>query len=99
MRKIMFIVLGVVCIGAAIALFQSAISQPAVASSVEIAQQQTDSPSLKLIGGVGANRSYRFTINRSQDLVYLQCPENHAPKFGYIRNVEAIRCERFQSTQ
>jgi hypothetical protein len=98
-RKMMFTVSGVMCLGIAIALFYSAITQPAVASSIEIAQQQTDSPSVKLIGGAGANRSYRFTINRLQDLVYLHCPENYAPKFGYIRNLEAIRCERFQSTQ
>jgi ABC-type transport system involved in cytochrome bd biosynthesis fused ATPase/permease subunit len=65
------IVLSIVCIAAAITLLFSAISQSAIASNVEIVQQTTESPSLKLLGVLGANRSYRFTINRPEDLMYL----------------------------
>jgi hypothetical protein len=37
--------------------------------------------------------SYRLVISRPQDLLFVYCPENHAPKLGYVRNVEAIQCE------
>jgi hypothetical protein len=97
-RKVLFpVVLSIVCTGAAITLFHSATSQPVIASSVQtVSQQTTESPSLTWLGVLGLNRSYRFTINRPEDLVYLQCPANYAPKFGCVRNVEVIRCERFR---
>ncbi|MFB2975422.1 hypothetical protein [Microseira sp. BLCC-F43] len=41
--------------------------------------------------------SYRLVVSRPQDIVYVTCPNNYAPKLGYLRNVEAIQCERFQS--
>ncbi|MBW4542057.1 MAG: hypothetical protein KME43_23375 [Myxacorys chilensis ATA2-1-KO14] len=37
--------------------------------------------------------SYRLTISRPQDIVFVSCPSNHAPKLGYLRNAEAIQCE------
>lgn len=41
--------------------------------------------------------SYRLVISRPQDIVFVSCPSNYAPKLGYLRNVEAIQCERFRS--
>jgi hypothetical protein len=99
-KALLPIVLSVVCFVVAIVLAYQPASQPAIASGVQtVSQQTTESPSLTLLGVLGENRSYRFTINRPEDLVYLQCPENYAPKFGYIRNVEAIQCEQFQAVQ
>jgi hypothetical protein len=37
--------------------------------------------------------SYRLVISRPEDLLFIYCPEDHAPKLGYVRNVEAIQCE------
>lgn len=41
--------------------------------------------------------SFRLVISQPQDIVFVNCPRNYAPKLGYLRNVEAIQCERFQS--
>ncbi len=38
--------------------------------------------------------SYRLIVSRPQDIVFVSCPRNYAPKLGYLRNVEAIQCER-----
>jgi hypothetical protein len=37
--------------------------------------------------------SYRLVISRPEDLLFIYCPKDHAPKLGYVRNVEAIQCE------
>lgn len=41
--------------------------------------------------------SYRLVISRPQDIVFVSCPSNYAPKLGNLRNVKAIQCERFRS--
>jgi hypothetical protein len=38
--------------------------------------------------------SYRLVISRPQDIVFVFCPSNYAPKLGYLRNVEAVQCAR-----
>ena len=54
-------------------------------------------PRIETIGGNDPTvpPSYRLVINRSQDIVFVTCPSNYAPKLGYLRNVEAIQCKRF----
>jgi hypothetical protein len=37
--------------------------------------------------------SYRLVISDSENIVYVYCPRNYAPKLGYLRNVEALQCE------
>ena len=37
--------------------------------------------------------SYRLVISNSENIVFVSCPENYAPKLGYLRNVEALQCE------
>jgi hypothetical protein len=56
-------------------------------------------PRIDMIKPQQANISpaYRLTISRPQDIVYVTCPGGHAPKLNYLRNVEAIQCERPQS--
>ena len=56
-------------------------------------------PRIETIRGNQPNvpASYRLVISRPQDIVFVSCPSNYAPKLGYLRNVEAIQCERFQS--
>ncbi len=41
--------------------------------------------------------AYRLTISRPQDFVYVTCPGGYEPELNYLRNVKAIRCERYQS--
>ncbi len=41
--------------------------------------------------------SYRLTISRPQDIVFVTCPGDYEPKLSYLRNVEAIQCEIPQS--
>jgi hypothetical protein len=99
-RLLLSVILSVVSFGIAIALFHGFTSQPASAANMQTTtKQSTQAPTVTLIGEVESNRSYRLTIDRPEDLLYVQCPENYAPTFGYVRNVDAIRCERFQSAQ
>jgi hypothetical protein len=37
--------------------------------------------------------SYRLVISNSENIVFVYCLQNYAPKFGYLRNVEALQCE------
>lgn len=37
--------------------------------------------------------SYRLTMSGPNDIVFVFCPANYAPKLGYLRNVEAVQCE------
>jgi hypothetical protein len=39
--------------------------------------------------------AYRLIISQPQDRLYVVCPSGFAPKLKYVRNVEAIQCERF----
>ena len=41
--------------------------------------------------------AYRLTISRPQDTVYVICPGGYEPNLNYLRNVKAIKCERYQS--
>jgi hypothetical protein len=69
-------------------LFQRSIAapvKPAVMPRIDLIRGQP-SP---------APPAYRLTISRAQDIVFVTCPERYAPKLGYLRNVEAIQCERF----
>jgi hypothetical protein len=56
-------------------------------------------PRIDIIRGQQGNTppSYRLTISRPQDIVFVTCPGGYAPKLSYLRNVEAIQCERSQS--
>jgi hypothetical protein len=90
------VALSVACFGVAIILFYKFPSQPAIASSVETGSRQTiPAPAVTLIGKIESRRSYRLTIDSPDDRLYLQCPANYVPKFGYVRNVEAVWCNRF----
>lgn len=89
---LLLVFLSVVSFGVAIA-FANSVNQPAIASVEPAAQQTAQAPAITLIGEIDSRRSYRLTMSRLEDLVYLQCPANYEPKFGYVRNVEAIRCE------
>jgi hypothetical protein len=90
---LLLVFLCVVSFGVAIDLFPNSVNQPAIASVELVAQQTAQAPVVTFVGEIDSSRSYRLTIDRSDDLVYLQCPENYEPKFGYVSNVEAIRCE------
>jgi hypothetical protein len=37
--------------------------------------------------------AYRLVISDSENIVYVYCPENYAPKLDYLRNVKALQCE------
>ena len=41
--------------------------------------------------------AYRLTVSRPQDIVYVICPGGYEPTLKYLRNVKAIRCERYPS--
>ena len=41
--------------------------------------------------------AYRLTVSRPQDIVYVTCPGGYEPTLKYLRNVKAIRCERYPS--
>jgi hypothetical protein len=71
-------------------LFQSPVS-------AQVSRQTI--PRIETIRGNQGNvpPSYRLVISRPQDIVFVSCPSNYAPKLGYLRNVEAIQCEPFQS--
>ncbi len=90
---LLLVFLSVVSFGVAIALFPNSVNQPAIASVEPAAQQTAQVPVVTFVGEIDPRRSYQLTMSRPEDLVYLQCPANYEPKFGYVRNVEAIRCE------
>jgi len=52
-------------------------------------------PRIEQIGEDGGDvpPSYRLIISDSENIVYVYCPRNYAPKLGYLRNVEAVQCE------
>ncbi|KAM3108223.1 hypothetical protein [Phormidesmis sp. 146-33] len=68
------------------AIFQRPIAaqfNPQIVPRVDMINgQQNDSPP-----------SYRLTVSRPQDIVFITCPERYVPKLTYLRNVEAIQCQ------
>lgn len=55
--------------------------------------QSLAAPRIESVGSVAEVRSYRLTVSDPQDIVYVYCPANTAPKMGYLSNVEAVQCE------
>lgn len=59
-----------------------------------IARHPSGTPRIELIGQ-GGTASYRLIIDRPENIIFVTCPANYTPKLGYLRNIEAIQCERF----
>jgi hypothetical protein len=86
--RVILLVSAFVLVVSVTVLFQSPIS-------AQVSRQII--PRIETIRGNQPNvpPSYRLVISRPQDIVFVSCPSNYAPKLGYLRNVEAIQCERF----
>jgi hypothetical protein len=93
------VALSIACFGVVMPFSEHFPTQLAIASNVVVSKQTPSPPTVTLIGEIESRRSYQLTIDSSDDQLYVQCPANHTPKFGYIRNVETIWCERFQPAQ
>lgn len=55
--------------------------------------QSLAAPRIELIGSEAESQSYRLTVSDPQDIVFVYCPANTAPKLGYLSNVQAVQCE------
>ena len=86
----MFVPVSILGLGFALMLFQ----RPIVA---QLSPQVI--PRINIIKPQGNNvpPSYQLTISRPKDIVYITCPGGYEPKLNYLRNVEAIQCERYLS--
>jgi hypothetical protein len=69
------------------------LSQRAIAHLSQAPEPLAQSSQLEFIGAQENSRSYRLRLDRPEDIVFVYCPENYAPKLGLLRDVEAIQCE------
>ncbi|NJM86101.1 MAG: hypothetical protein HC769_04335 [Cyanobacteria bacterium CRU_2_1] len=64
--------------------------------SERVIQNAAIAPHIEVIAGDSiVPSSYRLVIDNPENIVFVYCPANHAPQMGYLRDVEAIRCEPF----
>jgi hypothetical protein len=45
----------------------------------------------------GVPPAYRLIISQPENTVYVLCPSGFEAELDYVRNVKAIRCERFST--
>lgn len=61
-------------------------------TQMTVIKAQLPMPQINIIGEQEKTRSYNLNVSNSGDILFVSCPQNYAPKLGYLRNVEALQC-------
>lgn len=80
------LIMGMQVIGESVAQGSPDASDPATVDD-------ESAPSIATIGETESSRSYRLTLERATDIVYVQCPDNYEPTLELLSSDYAIQCK------